>query len=77
MLGVPVPVAVNSSSRHRLGITRYGGKRYRTMRDMIINTMADRSHRPPGMLRLLERIDKWGRSGTWSWTRPVADIHGP
>ena len=40
---------------------RYGGMRYRTMRDMIINTMADSNHRPPGMLRVLERIDKWGR----------------
>ena len=42
--------------------SRYGGMRYRTMRDMIINIMADSNHRPPGMLRILERIDKWGRS---------------
>ena len=44
--------------------SRYGGMRYETMRDMIINTMADRNQRPPGMLRILERIDKWGRSST-------------
>ena len=42
---------------------RYGGMRYETMRDTIINTMADRGHRPQGMLRILERIDKWGNSG--------------
>ena len=44
--------------------SRYGGMRYRTMRDMIINTMADSNHRPLGMLRILERIDKWGRSNS-------------
>ena len=41
---------------------RYGGMRYETIRDMIINTMADGNQRPPGMLRILERIDKWDRS---------------
>ena len=48
----------------RVFSSRYGGMRYETMRDMVINTMADRNQRPPGMLRILERIDKWGRSGT-------------
>ena len=43
--------------------SRYGGMRYETMRDTIINTMADRGHRPQGMLRILERIDKWGNRG--------------
>ena len=38
--------------------SRYGRMRYETMRDMIVNTMADRNQRPPGMLRILERIDK-------------------
>ena len=42
---------------------RYGGMRYETMRNMIINTMAEGNQRPPGMLRILERIDKWDRSG--------------
>ena len=46
----------------RVFASRYGGMRYETMRNMIINTMADRGIRPPGMLRVLERIDKWGRS---------------
>ena len=32
------------------------------MRDMVINTMADTNHRLSGMLRILERIDKWDRS---------------
>lgn len=41
---------------------RYGGMRYETMRDMIINTMAEKDVRPPGMLRILERIDKWNKS---------------
>lgn len=40
---------------------RYGGMRYETMRNMIINTMADKGVRPSGMLRVLERIDKWGK----------------
>ena len=40
---------------------RYGGMRYETMRDMIINIMAERNQRPPGILRILERIDKWAR----------------
>ena len=44
--------------------SRYGGMRYETMRDTIINTMADGNQRPPGMLRILERIDKWGKGGT-------------
>ena len=44
--------------------SRYGGMRYETMRDMIINTMADGNHRPPGMLRILERIDKWDGGST-------------
>ena len=43
---------------------RYGGMRYETMRDTMINTMADRGQRPQGMLRILERIDKWGNSDT-------------
>lgn len=43
---------------------RYGGMRYETMRNMIINSMAERGVRPPGMLRVLERIDKWGKRGT-------------
>ena len=43
---------------------QYGEMRYQTMRDMIINTMADRNQRPLGMLRILEKIDKWGRSRT-------------
>lgn len=43
---------------------RYGGMRYETMRNMIINIVADQDIRPPGMLRVLERIDKWGRSTT-------------
>ena len=44
--------------------SRYSGMRYETMRDMIINTMAEANRRPPGMLRILERIDKWDKSGT-------------
>ena len=44
--------------------SRYGGMRYETMRDTIINTMADGNQRPPGMLRILERIDKWDKGGT-------------
>ena len=47
----------------RVFASRYGGMRYETMRDTIVNTMADRNQRPPGMLRILERIDKWGKSG--------------
>lgn len=38
---------------------RYGGMTYETMRDMIINTMADGGVRPQGMLQILTRIDKW------------------
>ena len=48
----------------RVFASRYGGMRYETMRDTIINTMADGNQRPPGMLRILERIDKWGKNGT-------------
>ena len=48
----------------RVFASRYGGMRYETMRDTIINTMADGNQRPPGMLRILERIDKWDKSGT-------------
>jgi len=37
---------------------RYGrGLSYRTMRDMIVNEMAERGHRPAGMLRILAAID--------------------
>jgi len=46
----------------RVFASRYGGMRYETMRDMVINTMADTNHRLSGMLRILERIDKWDRS---------------
>lgn len=38
--------------------SRYGrGLRYRAMRDMIVNAMSTRRHRPPGMLRILAAID--------------------
>lgn len=37
---------------------RYGkGLSYQAMRDMIVNAMAERGHRPPGMLRILAAID--------------------
>ena len=37
---------------------RYGkGLSYQSMRDMIVNAMAERGHRPPGMLRILAAID--------------------
>lgn len=35
-----------------------GGVRYEVLRDMIVNTMAEREIRPAGMLRILEKIDK-------------------
>ena len=39
-------------------IARYGkGVSYRATRDMIVNTMAERGDRPPGMLRILAAID--------------------
>ena len=38
--------------------SRYGkGLSYRAMRDMIVNAMSERGHRPPGMLRILAAID--------------------
>ena len=37
------------------------GVRYERLRDMIVNTMAEGEIRPPGMLRVLERIDKASR----------------
>ena len=43
----------------RVFANQYSGMKYETMRDMIINTMAESNRRPPGMLRILERIDKW------------------
>ena len=48
----------------RVFASRYGGMRYETMRDMVINRMADGDVRPTGMLRILERIDKWSESGS-------------
>ena len=37
---------------------RYGkGLSYQAMRDMIVNAMAEKGHRPPGMLRILAAID--------------------
>ena len=37
---------------------RYGkGLSYQVIRDMIVNTMSERGHRPPGMLRILAAID--------------------
>lgn len=37
---------------------RYGkGLSYQFMRDMIVNTMSERGHRPPGMLQILAAID--------------------
>lgn len=38
---------------------KHGGMRYETMRNLIINTMTDRGIQPPGMLSVLEQIDKW------------------
>lgn len=36
----------------------YGkGVSYQAIRDMIVNTMSERGHRPPGMLRILAAID--------------------
>ena len=38
--------------------SRYGkGLSYQAMRDMIVNAMSERGHRPPGMLRILAAID--------------------
>ena len=38
--------------------TRYGkGLNYQRMRDMIVNAMAERGHRPSGMLQILAAID--------------------
>lgn len=34
------------------------GVRYEALRDMIVNTMVEQEIRPPGMLRVLEKIDK-------------------
>ena len=45
----------------RVFTNKYAPMRYETMRDTIINTMAERGVRPSGMLRVLERIDKWGK----------------
>ena len=40
-------------------VQKYGrGIRYEVMRDMIVVTMAERGIRPPGMLEVLEQIDK-------------------
>jgi len=41
-------------------ISKYGNKslKYEIMRDMIVNVMSEQGHRPPGMLRILETIDK-------------------
>ena len=37
---------------------RYGkGLSYQTLRDMIVNAMSERGHRPPGMVRILAAID--------------------
>ena len=38
------------------------GVRYEVLRDMIVNAMAEQEIRPPGMLRVLEKIDKAARS---------------
>ena len=40
------------------------GVRYEVLRDMIVNTMAEQEVRPPGMLRVLEKIDKVDRNST-------------
>ena len=40
------------------------GMRYEVLRDMIVNTMAEQEIRPPGMLRILEKIDKVARKPT-------------
>lgn len=41
---------------------KYAGMSYDTMRDTVINTMAEQGIRPQGMLRVLEGIDKWAGS---------------
>ena len=40
------------------------GVRYEVLRDMIVRAMADAGVRPPGMLQVLEKIDKAQRSDT-------------
>ena len=40
------------------------GVRYEVLRDMIVNAMAEQEIRPPGMLRVLEMIDKAARNPT-------------
>ena len=40
------------------------GVRYEVLRDMIVNAMAEQEVRPPGMLRVLEKIDKVDRNST-------------
>lgn len=37
----------------------FSGIKYYVVRNMIINEMAENDKRPQGMLRILERIDKW------------------
>lgn len=50
--------------RGREILSRFANKhtsmRYETMRDMIINTMAENGIQPLGMLNVLKKIDKWG-----------------
>ena len=40
------------------------GVRYEMLRDMLVNAMAEQELRPPGMLLVLEKIDKAARSPT-------------
>ena len=40
------------------------GVRYEVLRDMIVNAMTEQEVRPPGMLRVLEKIDKVDRIST-------------
>ena len=49
------------------------GVRYEVLRDMIVNAMAEQEIRPPGMLQVLEQIDKAARSPS---DRKAAAGHG-
>ena len=40
------------------------GVRYEMLRDMLVNAMAEQELRPPGMVLVLEKIDKAARSPT-------------